>query len=201
MVFNLGFDNSLWLILSSDSKYRFDIAEIIYNMPKELYDSIRNQLKEYNNDLYLIDYDVKCFKKVIIDNNGINSYYYVELDPCKIIIKLKRWNSALNKLNEDIELVLYSLNLFELDEYPVCLGKYNYNRSQFLNPFISLLSVISDNREYEICDNNDMMLDINLSDDMELNRKVNLKLLPNEIVVGDLKDRRSVKRLVRGRKK
>ena len=31
MVFNSGFDNSLWLILASDKKYRFNIAEFIAN--------------------------------------------------------------------------------------------------------------------------------------------------------------------------
>ena len=40
MVFNSGFDNSLWLILASDKKYRYDIADFIYNIPDDLYKKI-----------------------------------------------------------------------------------------------------------------------------------------------------------------
>ena len=149
MVFNSGFDNSLWLILSSDKKYRFDIAKFIYDMPKDLYDVICNQLKEYNNDIDLIEFDTKSYRKAIIDNDGLNEYYYVEMNPYEIKIKLKRWNSTGDKLNEDIELLLYYSDIEELNDedynYPYCLGKYNYNSSRFLYSFLTFLGV---EREY-----------------------------------------------------
>ena len=203
MVFNSGFDNSLWLILSSDNKYKFNIAEFIYNMPKELYDSIYNQLKEYNQNEDLIDYDVKCFKKAIINHNGINSYYVVEMTPCEIRISLKRWNSVANKLNEDIEIRLFSLNTDELEnmEYPINFGSYKYNSSRFLDPFGLILTSLGDEREYEIYDNDNMMLNISISFDSELDRKVSLRLMPKEMDFKNLSDRRSVNKLVRGRKK
>ena len=202
MVFNSGFDNSLWLILASDKKYRFNIAEFIYNMPSDLYDNICNQLKEYNIDEELVDYDIKCFRKAVIDNNGLNKYYYIEINPCEIRFKLKRWNSTGDKLNEDIELLLYYSNIDELNDddynYPCYLGKYKYNSSRFL---YSLLTFFGDEREYEVFDNNNMILDISISEDSEMDRKISVKLLPKEYDLIDLKDRSSVGRLVKGRKK
>ncbi len=72
MVFNNGFDNSLWLILSSDKKYRVDIAEFIYNLPKEVYDSICKQLKDYNYNGKNEDYEFSTIKKLIRGNDGLN---------------------------------------------------------------------------------------------------------------------------------
>ena len=46
-----------------------------------------------------------------------------------------------------------------------------------------------------------MILDISISEDSEMDRKISVKLLPKEYDLIDLKDRSSVGRLVKGRKK
>ena len=83
----------------------------------------------------------------------------------------------------------------------VCIGDYSYKGSKFLNPFSSVLTVIGNEREYEIYDKNGMKLMISVSCDSELDNKVDLNRMPQELELSDLSDRRSVNRLVRGRKK
>ena len=46
-----------------------------------------------------------------------------------------------------------------------------------------------------------MLLNISISEVSEMDRNIILKLIPNGLELTDLKDRRSVGRLVRGRKK
>lgn len=202
MVFNEGFDRSIWIILSSDKKYRKEIAKFIYNLPKEIYDGICNQLKEYKyNDIY--DYESRVLKKLIRDRDSINNYYCIEIDPYKIKINLKRWDSANDKLNEDIELLFYYCDINELDNIDdfLCIGNYNYKSSRFISPFSSLLTFVGDEREYEIYDSDDMELMVSISNDSELDNKINLNKLPREYGLSDFKDARSATRLVRGRKK
>jgi len=203
MVFNEGFDNTIWMILSSDKKYREEIAKFIYNLPKEIYDSICEYLKEYSYDREYNDYEFRNIKKLIRDNDGINNFYCLEICPYKIKINLKRWDSANDKLNEDIQLLIYYCNMNELNDmdYSVCIGNYDYNSSKFLNPFSSLLIASGDDREYEIYDKNDMILEVSVSCDSEFDNKINLNRMPQELELSDLRDRRSVNRLVRGRKK
>lgn len=198
MVFNSGFDKSLWLILLCENKYRFNIAKFIYNIPKEIYDSICNQLNECNN---YNEYDTKCVRKAIINQDDVNSYYCIDISPCEIIINLKRWNSVSDRLNEEIELVLYSLDKEDTDDNYLCyLGKYSFNSSKFFSPFSSVLTFVGDLREYEIYDVDDMTINICVSEDSEMIKNVSLKSIPKELVLTDLRDRRSVKKLVRGRK-
>lgn len=202
MVFNKGFDNTIWMILCSDRKYRKDIAKFIYNLPKEIYDGICNQLNEYNYDIDNNDYECRVLKKLIRDNNFINNYYCIEIEPYRIKINLKRWDSANDKLNEDIELVLYYFNvneLYNMDDY-ICIGNYSFKNSKLLSPFSSLITFIGDSRLYEIYDIDDNNLMISISDDCELDSKVNLNIMPYEYGLDNFKDGRSVTRLVRGRK-
>lgn len=203
MVFNEGFDNTIWMILSSDKKYREEIAKFIYNLPKEIYDSICEYLKDYSYDREYNDYEFRNIKKLIRDNDGINNFYCLEICPYKIKINLKRWDSANDKLNEDIQLLIYYCNMNELNdmEYPVCLGNYSYNGSRFLNPFSSFLIVNSDDMEYEIYDNNDIEVMISVVGSYEFDKIINLNNMHQELELSDLRDRRSVNRLVRGRKK
>ena len=203
MVFNEGFDNTIWMILSSDKKYREEIAKFSYNLPKEIYDSVCEYLKEYSYEREYSDYEFRNIKKLIRDNDGINNFYCLEICPYKIKINLKRWDSANDKLNEDIQLLIYYCNMNELNDidYSVCMGNYVYNSSKFLNPFSSLLIASGDEREYEIYDKNDMILEVSVSCDSEFDNKINLNRMPQELELSDLRDRCSVNRLVRGRKK
>lgn len=202
MVFNIGFDNTIWMILSSDKKYRKEIAEFIYNLPKDIYDSICKYLREYNYDGKSSDYEIGNFKKFIRDDNGINNYYCINISPYKIEINLKKWNSAGDRPEDNINLILYAVTLDELislDNY-LCIGSYNYKSSRFLNSFTSILSVNGDEREYEIYDVDDMKLMLSILD-VGFDNKINLNRMPQELELSDLRDRRSVSRLVRGRKK
>ena len=203
MVFNTGFDNTIWMILSSDKKYRKEISEFIYNLPKDLYNRICEYLKEHADNRENDGDEFRTINKLIRDEDGLNNYYYIEMCPYKIKINLKRWDSANDKLNEDIKLSLYYFNVNELDEIEdfVCIGDYSYKGSKFLNPFSSVLTVIGNEREYEIYDKNGMKLMISVSCDCELDNKVDLNRMPQELELSDLRDRRSVNRLVRGRKK
>ena len=203
MVFNTGFDNKILMILSSDKKYRFNIAEFIYNLPKDLYNRICEYLKEHDYNRENDGDEFRTINKLIRDEDGLNNYYYIEMCPYKIKINLKRWDSANDKLNEDIKLSLYYFNVNELDEIEdfVCIGDYSYKGSKFLNPFSSVLTVIGNEREYEIYDKNGMKLMISVSCDSELDNKVDLNRMPEDLELSDLCDRRSVNRLVRGRKK
>jgi len=203
MVFNSDFDNSLWLILSSDKKYRFDIAGFIYNLPKELYDSICNQLKEYNSNKDNIDYEYKCFRKAFRDKNGVNSYYNIEMNPYEIRIKLKRWENTWDKFQENINLSIFSISLSNLDEFDdsLCIGNYNYVSSRLLNPCSTTVVIIGDERNYELDDIDEMNLKISITADDRKTVNVKFEKKPQDFILDDLRERQNVNVLVKGRKK
>lgn len=203
MVFNSGFDNSLWLILSSDKKYRFDIAQFIYNLPKELYDSVCNQLKEYNCNRDNISYEYKCFRKAFRDNNGVNSYYNIEMNPYEIRIKLKRWENTWDKFQENINLSLFSISFSNLEDFDdsLCIGSYYYDTSRLLNPCSTGVIIIGDERNYELDEIDEMNLKISITDDDRKTVNVKFDKKPQDVSFDDLGERQNVNVLVKGRKK
>lgn len=205
MVFNEEFDRTIWIILASDKDNRFNIAEFIYNMPRELLEKIYNQLKLYSSDNDNKAMKSNDFRKALRDKDGNNYFYTVDMDSQEIKINLKKWNSSSDKLEENIGLSLYAISIEDLtnieEDFPLYIGNYHYNTSGFLNPFSSTLVVLGDERDYEIFENTILGLKISVTDDNRTFRRVNIKNMPQDISLSDLGDRCSVNRLVRGRKK
>lgn len=202
MVFNSGFDNSLWLILASDKKYRYDIADFIYNIPDDLYKKICYQLELYRSGKDMRDNE---YVKVFRDKDWNNYFYTVNIDSHEIKINLKNWNSTGDRLEKNIVLSIYAISLEDLInidlDNSLYIGNYHYNSSGFVSPFSSTLVVMGDDRDYEIYDNDKLKLKVSTSDNNSNLVNVNLEKRPLDFILSDLGDRHSVSCLVKGRKK
>jgi len=200
MVFNSEFDNTIWLILASDKKYREKIADFIYNIPEDLYKKICYQL-----ELYRSGRDIRAneYTKVFRDKEWNNYFYIVNIDSREIKISLKKWNSMGDKLEENISLSMYAVSLEDLMninlDNSLYIGSYHYNSSGFVNPFGSTLVVLGDECDYEIYENDE--LKVSISDDDSKLVNVDYKNKPQDFILSDLGDKHSVKCLVKGRKK
>lgn len=179
MIFDKDIDKNLYIILSCDIKSRENISGIIYNMPRELLDRIRIYLS--SNKL-----DGGCEYRYAKRDNDNNSYMYV-VNVCNdyIYILCKKWNN----LEENI----YKLVLGY--EY---IGTYSEEVSILVN---NLVVFIGYDREYEIVREIPIGSIISLSSDKRKYSIVNIKKRDINIELDDLKDRRSVCKLVRRRKK
>lgn len=204
MVFNEEFDRALWLVLASDVFNREDIASLVYNIPKELFKCIFEQLKMYDVTKDNLDYSFKNFRKAFRENDGDNCFYNIEMNPEEINIKLNRWGSSGVSLEETVELCLVSLSVNDLLninlEASTYIGNYSYHSSQFLTPESTVLLVDIKEKEYQIKADTPIGLVMYNSEGGKFFRIVNMKKMPSEMELSDLSSKRSVNKLVRTRK-
>lgn len=186
MIFSDGIDKTLYLILANDKKNRGDIANLIYNIPKDLIVRIQDKLKEIYDDNSLSNVEL-C--KAVRDSNDITSMYKILVFYNGVRIKLSRWN------NQD-EWV-YDLELCDvnLDEY---IGSYFSSET---NLFLGIgpMIVVSDGIGYELHEDNLGNKVMELSGN-RVNTKIIDKLsIPTEICLDDLSSMKNVRKLVNKR--
>lgn len=188
MIFSNDIDKTLYLILANDKKNREDIANLIYNIPKDLIVRIQDKLKEIYDDNSLSDIEL-C--KALRDDDGVTSMYKILVFYNGVRIKLSRWN------NQD-EWV-YDLELCDvnLDEY---IGSYFCsNSSLFLG--IGPMIVRANGVGYEIYEDefgNDI---IRISSNKVYNKKVDVSEIPCDISFSNLVNKREINKLVRRKKR
>lgn len=187
MIFDVEYDNSLYIILSSDIKNRENIAKIIYNMPKEVLEKIRKCLDE---NKYINEY--KCAKR---DESNNIYIYVINIIDNEIRIVYNKWSNNLEEMYK-LSLCRFKDNI-NMD-YPCYLGNYDEIKSYVIWRTVFVRENV---RDYEI--EKDIFLGklVSLSDDPDKYWIVNLKNKDMKIERDDLKNMDSVNKLLRRRKK
>lgn len=213
MVFGCDYDKSLWLILAGDRRNREKIAELVSNIPNEIFERIHQELEKYNNcdeKKFNSDEWIKFNKLVRIDNeknNGYDNYLYsVEMNYEEIKIKLCIWENISLGLEENIELSLVSISsddLMAIDLFDsTCVGSYSYMNSRVVSLCgHNSVIVVGDEREYQLVSTTTFGVLMRTSESEKISKMINLKKMPDDISLNDLSNRRNVNKLVRARKK
>lgn len=190
MIFNIEYDNSLYIILLSDIVNRENISRIIYNIPCELLEKIKFYLDKNEKDIGSKQY--KCVKR---DKDNNLYMYVINIFDSEIKIIYNKWS---NNLEEKYKLSLCPFKDNIIMEYPRYLGNYDEMRS---NVFCGTVLVREKIRDYEIEKDTYLGSFVSLSDDPNRYWIVSLKNKDMKLNQEDLKDKNSLNKLVRRRKK
>lgn len=112
MIFNKNYDRSLWLMLSGDEVNRSKIAEVITNIPYELYEQIRKLIENYNigiTEPKEIYYEKDNMKYSVNISNGELSINIVKSDKTQ---------------NETIKLFIFPVEEDEISKMEMHTGKH-----------------------------------------------------------------------------
>lgn len=197
MIFNDEIDRSLFLILSFDIRYREQIAKLIYNIPKDLIERIQNVLSDMNNDVSKTVELNKAFR----DDDDITSMYKVIASNDSLRIKLSRWNSQYEEDIYDIDLGYVCLDkdfssiLFKNNDL-LYLGSYFFSSSRLflgIGPMVSKGNGVG----YNLFDNMNGDYVVEIDSNKICEKRLNLQMIPNEIFLEDLSNKKNINRLVR----
>lgn len=195
MIFNKNLDESLRLIIESDSKRRDKIVSFIKSIPEELFNQIYVQLEKYEkyeeNGIDIFDREDYCLKGECV--NDYDKKYTFVIDMFDDSITIARYvPSSLNKFlqvddgyTKTFEITLYSQNRFNntdnFDEQR--LGKI-FNNVQNTSVDYKVIKTIIGNmvtylddygfRRYQSFELNDNCDDLNIDslNNISRNRKV-----------------------------
>ena len=202
MIFGDDYDRTLRLILMNDRKNRYEIAKLISSLPDELISDIRIGINEFNAGILK---DEILINKAIKDKDGRTSMYRIKISNGKLLINLCRW---INDLEENYEFEMIPL-VFDVNHKCLLLDK-DMGDTIYIGGF-SLISsrlssflgntIVSDYNciQYELYEDIDSNLMIELSDDRIIDRKVNLDMFFKDIIVEDLNSKKNIRRFVRKR--
>ena len=196
---NYGFDRTLWFILVCDRENRYDIAKLIREVPKDLFDRIHFELE--NCCCGDVDLPLKKFNKAIRTDDGGTYFYTISINRSMIILRLSIWKGSDNTYQEVIQLTLYPISLEKIQKIdsvnPSFIGDYFHTISRL--SFLSNTLVVDGNdREYELLDGN--VYDVIVQTvDGDYEKIIDIDRIPNDINFDDLDNRKSINRLIRRR--
>ena len=197
MIFDKDYDRTLCLILYADKNNRYEIANLIRIIPKELIDRIQNI--SMNDDIT----DKIEFSKAVRDDMGVLSLFKVKIDKYSLRIQLSYFDDNLERAY-DIDLGKINYDMINDDDLIYIGSYYHGNTGSFLG--IGPVVVNADGFGYEMYVNEDNKLTIQVSGskflfDYQYDKVVNFDVNNVDINMEDLLDNNSVNKLVRGKRK
>lgn len=195
MIFNREFDSSLWMILNADKKYRTSIARIISSIPSGLLKRVQDELKKEIID----NSKEKILTSAIRDIRGNTYMFKINISSNDLKIKLLAWNQFEDDSEYEYDIDLVKFNLEQFDDDISYIGSFFFEErySSFL---LNSLIVNSDGLGYEIYENTDSKMVVQISGNEVYDRIVDLTKLPSDFSQEDLSSKNSFKKLIRGKK-
>lgn len=196
MVFSKDYDKTLWLILYADKNNRYDIANFIRIIPKDLIERIRNVLMNGNIS------DKIEFSKAIRDDDGILSLFKIKIDKYSLRIQLSIWN---NNMESAYDIDLGKIDFSKVNEDDLTyVGSYYYGKSgAFLGVGPTILNADGFGYEMYVNEDNNLMIQVSGSKflfDYQYDKKINIDMNQVNVELDDLLNNNSVNRLVRGKR-
>lgn len=196
MVFSKDYDKTLWLILYADKNNRYDIANFIRIIPKELIERIRNVLM--NGDIL----DKIEFSKAIRDDDGVLSLFKIKIDKYSLRIQLSILD---NNMESAYDIDLGKIDFSKVNEDDLTyVGSYYYGKSgAFLGVGPTILNADGFGYEMYIDEDNNLMIQVSGSKflfDYQYDKKINIDMNQVNVELDDLLNNNSVNRLVRGKR-
>lgn len=200
MIFSDNFDRALWLVLSSNKRDRRLIGDVIGMFPDYVYKEIQEFISKKNNNE---------FRKAYKDLNGYDCYVTVNVIADELLFNVDRWKeehgirceesyqfnlvsisrenmNAMIMKNNRIGSLSYEINdniSFSGNDTLVENGIYNRDYNMYMIPFGCMMSTTSGYRIFSL-------------------KGVNYnKRMPDELYSYDFKDRDSINKLVKSKKK
>lgn len=195
MIFNREFDSSLWMILNADKKYRTSIARIISSIPSGLLKRVQDELQKEIID----NSKEKILTSAIRDIRGNTYMFKISISSNDLKIKLLAWNQFEDDSEYEYDIDLVKFNLEQFDDDISYIGSFFFEErySSFL---LNSLIVNSDGLGYEIYENTDSKMVVQISGNEVYDRIVDLTKLPSDFSQEDLSSKNSFKKLIRGKK-
>ena len=196
MVFSKDYDKTLWIILYADKNNRYDIANFIRIIPKDLIERIRNVLMNGNIS------DKIEFSKAIRDDDGILSLFKIKIDKYSLRIQLSIWN---NNMESAYDIDLGKIDFSKVNEDDLTyVGSYYYGKSgAFLGVGPTILNADGFGYEMYVNEDNNLMIQVSGSKflfDYQYDKKINIDMNQVNVELDDLLNNNSVNRLVRGKR-
>ena len=137
MVFNLGYDRALWLLIASN-KYDSDkIGNLISFIPDSVYNEIQVALNNYFNNCNDNKNNI-IYQKNLNDIDGYDCYIKLKVNSNGLYFSVLRWIDCKNRVEEEYELILKQIWLEDLLDIKcgdkLSIGKYKadiYNISEY----------------------------------------------------------------------
>ncbi len=197
MIINDDFDRTLWLILVGDSENRYDIAKFISSFPKEMVERIHRELEKCNteNDSVI----KKNFSKAFRNDKGNTYLYAVNINGNEIKLKFSVFGNTTIQYEENVELSIVCISLEKIKSmnsmYAEYIGNYLHICTR-LSLFTNCPITNKNDRSYELVDGNQNDVIVQTFDE-NFSKHIVLDMIPSEIHMDDLYDKRSVNRLVK----
>lgn len=196
MVFSKDYDKTLWLILYADKNNRYDIANFIRIIPKDLIERIRNVLMNGNIS------DKIEFSKAIRDDDGVLSLFKIKIDKYSLRIQLSIWD---NNMESAYDIDLGKIDFSKVNEDDLTyVGSYYYGKSgAFLGVGPTILNADGFGYEMYIDEDDNLMIQVSGSKflfDYQYDKKINIDMNQVNVELDDLLNNNSVNRLVRGKR-
>lgn len=197
MIINDDFDRTLWFILVVDKENRVDIAGFISSFPRELFEKIRMELEKCNTDN---DSVIKRnFSKAFRDDKGNTHLYTLNIDGNEIKLKFSIFGNTSIQYEENVELSIVSISLDKIKTmksmYAEYIGNYLHTCTR-LSFFTNCPVTNRSDRSYELVDGNENDVIVQTFDE-DFCKHIELGMIPSEIYMNDLCDKRSVNRLIK----
>lgn len=194
MIFNNNFDKSLWLILASDKHRRMEIANFLNLIPKDVLDKISYHLKSDMAEDTTIKFNNAT--RDLLENTYL---YKIEMSKKKLTIKYSKWGQSIDETEENFELSLVSLSEDLIKEVgfsdSIYLGGcYSNNVSLFLN---ALFVKCDGYFYYAYFDDVKQKVVVEILGNKVKEKSIDLNMIPDDINLCDLEDKKSINRLVR----
>ena len=200
MIFSDNFDRALWLVLSSNKRDRRLIGDVIGMFPDYVYKEIQEFIFKKNNDE---------FRKSYMDLNGYDCYVTVNVIADELLFNVDRWKeeygirceesfqfnlvavsrddmNAMILQNNRIGSLSYEINdniSFSDMDTIVKNGYYNRDYNMYMIPFGCIMSTSLGYKLFSL-------------------KGVNYnKRMPDELYSYDFKDRDSINKLVKSKKR
>lgn len=193
MIFSKNFDNTLWLMIRSDKKNRYDIIKLVSSIPKDLLDELNiffhcgSLLKE------------KKIRKALRDSFGNTCLFDIYISDTEIKIDLSKWGLS-DDCEEFYELNLKSISLDKelvfdtLDSFYI--GSYFWRITKPIILFNEVVVITKCNMlSYELLDVSSSKIVIRLFDEYSKVKEISLEKIPDEIYLDDFKSYSKVKKL------
>lgn len=196
MVFSKDYDKTLWLILYADKNNRYDIANFIRIIPKELLERIGNEVMNGNIS------DKIEFSRAVRDDNGELSMFKVKIDKYSLRIQLSSWD---NNFEYAYDIDLGKIDFSKINENDLTyVGSYYYGKTgAFLGVGPTIVNADGFGYEMYVNEDNNLMVQVSGSKflfDYQYDKLVNMDMNLVNLELDDLLSNNSVNKLIRGKR-